>query len=75
MTPCGVKNAVANACGTEWVTGMNSTSHGPIVPALAVADRNELGPVGHARLVDPVPGQGQGQLRAEDRNRQGHRSR
>ena len=30
MIPCGVWNAVANAWGTEWVTGMNSTSHGPI---------------------------------------------
>ena len=30
MIPCGVWNAVAKAWGTEWVTGMNSTSHGPI---------------------------------------------
>ncbi len=30
ITPWGVWNAVANAWGTEWVTGMNSTSHGPI---------------------------------------------
>ncbi len=30
MTPWGVWNAVAKAWGTEWVTGMNSTSHGPI---------------------------------------------
>ena len=29
-TPCGVWNAVAKPCGTEWVTGMNSTSNGPI---------------------------------------------
>ena len=29
-TPCGVWNAVAKALGTECVTGMNSTSHGPI---------------------------------------------
>ena len=30
ITPCGVWKAVANPCGTEWVTGMNSTSKGPI---------------------------------------------
>ena len=30
ITPCGVWNAVAKPCGTEWVTGMNSTSNGPI---------------------------------------------
>ena len=28
--PCGVWKAVANPCGTEWVTGMNSTWHGPM---------------------------------------------
>ena len=31
ITPCGVWNAVAKPCGTEWVTGMNSTSNGPIL--------------------------------------------
>ncbi len=31
MMPCGVWNAVANPWGTEWVTGMNSTSNGPIL--------------------------------------------
>ena len=30
MIPCGVWKAVAKAWGTEWVTGMNSTSHGPM---------------------------------------------
>ena len=30
MTPCGVCTAIAWACGTLWVTGMNSTSNGPI---------------------------------------------
>ena len=30
MIPCGVWKAVAKAWGTEWVTGMNSTSQGPI---------------------------------------------
>ncbi len=30
-TPCGVCTAMAKAWGTEWVTGMNSTSKGPIV--------------------------------------------
>ena len=31
ITPCGVWNAVANPWGTECVTGMNSTSNGPIL--------------------------------------------
>ena len=31
IVPCGVWNAVAKPWGTEWVTGMNSTSNGPIV--------------------------------------------
>ena len=31
IVPCGVWKAVAKPCGTEWVTGMNSTSHGPIL--------------------------------------------
>ncbi len=31
MTPCGVCTAMAWAWGTEWVTGMNSTSNGPII--------------------------------------------
>ena len=70
MMPCGVWKAVAKACGTEWVTGMNSTSHGPILPALAVAHRDELGPVGHAGLVHPVAGQGQGELGAVDGHRE-----
>ena len=39
MTPWGVWKAMANALGTEWVTGMNSTSHGPDAPTLAVAPR------------------------------------
>ena len=30
-TPCGVWNAVAKPWGTECVTGMNSTSNGPIL--------------------------------------------
>ena len=30
IVPCGVWNAVAKPCGTEWVTGMNSQSNGPI---------------------------------------------
>ena len=31
MTPLGVWKAVAKPWGTEWVTGMNSTSKGPII--------------------------------------------
>ena len=30
IVPCGVWYAAAKAWGTEWVTGMNSTSKGPI---------------------------------------------
>ena len=30
IVPCGVWKAVAKPCGTEWVTGRNSTSNGPI---------------------------------------------
>ena len=30
MTPCGVWNAMAMDSGTEWVTGMNSTSQAPM---------------------------------------------
>ncbi len=30
-TPWGVWKAVAKPWGTEWVTGMNSTSNGPIM--------------------------------------------
>jgi hypothetical protein len=30
MVPWGVWKAVAKPWGTEWVTGMNSTSHGPM---------------------------------------------
>ncbi len=30
MVPCSVWTAVAKPCGTEWVTGMNSQSKGPI---------------------------------------------
>ena len=29
-TPCGVCTAMASTCGTECVTGMNSTSNGPM---------------------------------------------
>ena len=38
--------------------------------ALAVLDRDERGPAGHAGLVDPVPGQCQGQFRAVDVDRE-----
>ena len=30
ITPCGVWKAMAQASGTEWVVGMNSTSHAPM---------------------------------------------
>ena len=61
---------MAKPWGTEWVTGMNSTSKGPISPALAVATGMKLGAVEQAGLLDPVPGQAQGQRRAVDRERQ-----
>ncbi len=70
MIPCGVWKAVAKACGTEWVTGMNSTSTGSDAPALPVPDRDELDPLVHAGLVDPVSGQSQGQLGPVDRHRE-----
>ena len=39
---------------------------GPDPTALAVGHRDVLGPTGQAGLVDPVPGQAQGELRAVD---------
>ena len=70
ITPCGVWNAMAIASGTEWVTGMNSTSTGADLHRLAVADRHEAGAVGQPGLFDPVPGQPDRELGAVDRRLQ-----
>ena len=70
ITPCGVWKAVAKPCGTEWVTGMNSTSKGPIWRRSPSVDLDEARPVGEARLFDPVPGQPEGEGRAVHGHRQ-----
>ncbi len=67
ITPCGVCTAMAWAWGTLWVTGMNSTSKGPIwmrspsVTVLSVGASEQPG------FLDPVAGQAEGQRRAVDR--------
>jgi hypothetical protein len=58
---------MAKASGTEWVTGMNSTSHGPMRP-LPVLDGDEVGAVAQAGLLDPVPGQADRELGSVDRD-------
>ncbi len=70
ITPCGVWNAVAKPCGTEWVTGMNSTSNGPICAALAVGHRDRAGPAEQPGLLDAVAGEAERERRAEDREDQ-----
>ena len=70
IVPCGVWNAVANPWGTEWVTGMNSTSNGPIWRRSPSLDGDELGPLEQAGLLDAAPGQAERELGAEDRERQ-----
>ena len=70
MTPCGVCSAIAWAWGTEWVTGMNSTSNGPIIrrsPSRTVTSSVLAEQPG---LLDPVAGQPEGQRRTEDREAQ-----
>ena len=66
MMPCGVWKAVAKAWGTEWVTGMNSTSQGPIRRRSPSRTGMNWARLGHPGLVDPVAGQGQGELGAVD---------
>ncbi len=70
MMPCGVWKAVAKACGHR--VGDRDELHvaGTDPASLAVPHRDELGPVGHARLVHPVAGQGQGELGAVDGDRE-----
>ena len=59
---------MAWAWGTLWVTGMNSTSNGPIVHALAVGTGLQLGAPEQAGLLDAVAGQPERQRRAVDRH-------
>ena len=49
ITPCGVWKAMAMASGTEWVTGMNSTSQAPIRTRSPSRHRDEAGLAGQAR--------------------------
>ena len=69
MTPCDVCTAIAWACGTEWVTGMNSTSNGPIVDVSTVVDGDQLGATEQPGLLDAVAGEPERQRRAVDRQR------
>ena len=70
ITPCGVWNAVAKPCGTEWVTGMNSTSNGPILRRSPSTTGISSVLVEQPRLLDAVPGQAERERRAVDRERQ-----
>ncbi len=69
ITPCGVWKAVANPWGTEWVTGMNSTSKGPTGDAHRRRPRRTSHAVLEPRLLDPVAGQAQREGRAVDGDR------
>ena len=70
IVPCGVWKAVANPCGTECVTGMNSTSKGPMRRRSPSRDRHQLGAVDEAGLFDAVPRQAERERRAVDREAQ-----
>ena len=59
MTPWGVWKAVAKPWGTEWVTGMNSTSKGPICRRSPSCTGYQLGAAQQARFLDPAAGQAQ----------------
>ena len=69
MIPCGVWNAVANAWGTEWVTGMNSTSHGPIRRRSPSCTAMNCAAISYTGLIHPVTGKRQGELGSIDRHR------
>ena len=75
ITPCGVWKAMAMASGTEWVTGMNSTSQAPICTRSPSATGMKLVLAGQAGLLDPVAGQAHRQLGAVDRHVDSSRSR
>ena len=61
---------MAKAWGTEWVTGMNSTSHGPIRRLSPSRTAMNWCPVGQARLLDPVAGQAQRSARSRRSGRE-----
>ena len=67
MTPCGVCTAMAWAWGTLWVTGMNSTSNGPIWTRSPSATACSSVRPEQAGLLDAVAGQAERQRRAVDR--------
>ena len=66
--PGGVCTAMAWAWGTLWVTGMNSTSNGPIRTPLAVGDGVQLGAPEQPGLLDAVAGEPERERRAVDRH-------
>ena len=70
ITPCGVCSAMAWACGTEWVTGMNSTSNGPIIRRSPSLDGDQLGAAEQPGFLDAVAGQAERDRRAVDREAQ-----
>ena len=59
---------MAKECGTEWVTGTNWQSKGPMRRALAVGYRDELRAVEHPRFLDAAAGEAERQLRPVDRD-------
>ena len=69
MMPWPVWTAIAWACGTECVTGMNSTSNAPICTVSLSATGAQLDPSQQPGLLDPVAGEPERQCRAEDRQR------
>ena len=67
ITPCGVWKAMACAWGTEWVTGMNSTSNGPILRRSPSSTAISSVLPEQAGLLDAVAGQAERERRAVDR--------
>ena len=61
---------MANALGTEWVTGNELDVARPDAAPLAVLDGDELRAVTQPRLVDPVPRQPDRELGAVNRDLQ-----
>ena len=66
---------MANAWGTEWVTGMNSMSNGPIGCRSLSLHRDQLGPPEQPRLFDAVAGQAQRERREPITGNESSRSR
>ena len=67
-TPWGVCTAMAWACGTLCVTGMNSTSNGPICTPFVVGDDAQLRVAEEPGLLDAVAGESERHRRAVDRH-------